>query len=250
MITVGKIHLSSLLLVFCTMQALATHAQISDSLYYINFSGTGSINTTKSGTAYIFNNALKFNINKKYFGINTLNSYIYGENDKIKANNDFLSVVDVDLFKNQRRLYYWGLAGYEKSYSLNIINRFQAGGGLGLNIFNNKNSKLAISDGPLYENSRFSVADAHGRLSYETIRNSFRIKFRFVINDLFVIDGVDFLQNALSDRKDYNIRSNTTLSIKIRKWLSITTSVTYNKLYLTASENFLMNYGLMMERYF
>ncbi len=243
----GKIYLYILLFVFCSLKG---SSQGKDSVFYVNFAGTGSINKTNNSTAYIFNNSLKFNINKRYLSINTMNNYIYGENEKLKTNNDFISVVDVDLFKNQRRLYYWALASYEKSYSLNINGRFQIGGGLGLNIFNYKYAKLVISDGPLYENSRFSVPDTHGRLNYETIRNSFRIKFRFVVKDLFVIDGVDFLQNSLSDKEDYNIRSNTTFSFKIRKWLSFTTAVTYNKLYLTGSENFLLNYGLAMDKYF
>jgi hypothetical protein len=82
------------------------------------------------------------------------------------------------------------------------------------------------------------------------MRNSFRVKFRFAIKDLFIIDGVDFLQNSLSDKSDYNIRSNTTLSFKIKKWLSVTTAVTYNKLNLTGSENFLFSYGVSMEKYF
>ena len=232
------------------LYSAAAQAQSPDSTYYVNFAGTGSINSSQGSTAYIFNNALKFNVNKKYLSINTLNSYIYGENEQIKTNNDLLSIIDIDLFKNQRRLYYWALASYEKSFSLNLNDRFQAGGGVGFRVLNTDAFKLVLSDGPLYENSRFSVADSHGRLSYETIRNSFRLKFHFVLHDLFVLDGLDFLQNSLSDRKDYNIRSNTTLSFKIRKWLSVTTSVTYNKLYLTGSENFLLNYGLTMEKYF
>jgi hypothetical protein len=246
-ILAGKIYVIVLLFVFCSAKGFT---QAKDSIFYINFAGTGSINKTNNSTAYIFNNSLKFNINKKYLSINTMNNYIFGENESLKTNNDLISVIDVDLFKNQRRLYYWALASYEKSYSLNINDRFQVGGGLGLSILNSKNAKLVVSDGPLYENSRFSVADSHGRLNYETVRNSFRIKFHFVVKDLFVIDGVDFLQNSLSDKEDYNIRSNTTLSFRIRKWLSFTTAVTYNKLYLTGSENFLLNYGLMMERYF
>jgi hypothetical protein len=216
----------------------------------VGFIGTGSVNTTQSGTAYIFNNVLKSNVTGKYFTVNALNSYIYGQNESIKTNNDFLSIVDVDIFKKQKTFYYWALAGYEKSYSLNIGGRFQTGGGVGVNILSDKNARLVISDGPLYEKSRLTVADEHGRTEYETMRNSFRVKFRFAIKDLFIIDGVDFLQNSLSDKSDYNIRSNTTLSFKIKKWLSVTTAVTYNKLNLTGSENFLFSYGVSMEKYF
>ena len=230
--------------------SLKAFTQVPDSVYYFNFAGTGSINKTNSGTASIFNNGVKFNIIRKNFTINTLNSWIFGENESVKTNNDFLSVVDVDMLKSRRRIYYWALAGYERSYSLNINDRFQIGGGLGLNIFSDKKAKLIISDGPLYETSHLAKPDQRGRNSYETVRNSFRIKFRFVIKELLVIDGVDFLQNSLSDKNDYNIRSNTSFSFKIKKWLSFTTAVSYNRLNLTGNENFLFNYGLSVEKYF
>ena len=225
-------------------------AQGKDSTFYLNFLGTGNINTTNNSTAYIFNNVLRFNYNKKYISVNTSTSYVYGENESLKTNNDFISVVDLDLFKNQRRLYYWALASYEKVFSLNLNDRFQAGAGIGFRIVNTKNAKLVLTDGPLYENTHFSIADLHGRLKYETLRNSFRIKYHFVMKDLVVFDGVNFLQNSLSDGNDYNVRLLNSLSFKIRKWLSFTTSLNYNKLYLTGSENFLLTYGLTMERYF
>lgn len=229
--------------------ALAVNAQ-ADSTWYLSFAGTGSINTTDESTAYIFNNLVKCNLNTRYVSVNTLNSYVFGENESVKTNNDFMSVADVDLLKNQHPLYYWALASYEKSFSLNLDDRFQAGAGAAFRILNGPHAKLVISDGPVYESSRFSIPDRHGRLHYETLRNSLRLKFHFVIRDLFVLDGVDFLQNALSDREDYNIRSNTTLSFRLTRWLSLTTTATYNKLYLTGSQNFLLTYGLMMERYF
>ncbi len=228
----------------------AAFSQGKDSTYYINFLGTGNINTTNNSTAYIFNNALKFNVNRKYLSVNTVTSYVFGENESLKTNNDFMSVLDLDLFKTQRRLYYWALVSYEKTYSLHLNDRFQAGAGVGLSVFNTKTAKLVLSDGPLYENTRFSVPDSHGRLNYGTVRNSFRIKYRFVVKDLLIFDGVNFLQNSLSDGGDYNVRMLNSLSFKIRKWLSFTTSVNYNKLYLTGSENFLLTYGLTAERYF
>jgi hypothetical protein len=223
--------------------------QVKDSVtYYINFAGTGNINETNSGTSYIFNNALKFNINKKILNINTTNSWIYGENNSSKTNNDFLSVLDVDLFKNTHRWYYWALAGYEKSFSLKINDRVQTGLGVGFNALSREKATIVLTDGILYEASYLSELDVYGRNRYETLRNSFRLKYKFKIRDFISIDGVNFLQNSFSDKDDYIIRSTTNLSIRLYKWLSFTAALTYNKLNLTDRENLLFNYGLMIEK--
>jgi hypothetical protein len=231
--------------------SLASAAQQADSVtYHLSFSGTGNVNNTNDGTSYIFNNALKFNINSRILSINTFNSWIYGQNPTSKTNNDFLSVADFDLFKNIHRWYYWALAGFEKSYSLKIDNRIQAGGGIGLNIIKKPAVSLVITDGILYEKSRLAEADIYQRDHYETIRNSLRIKYRVVVKNIFSIEGTNFLQNSLADKEDYIIRSATNLSFHLKKWLSLTMAVNYNKLNLSGRENFLFNYGLMIEKIF
>lgn len=226
-------------------------SQFSDSVFhYFGFSGTGNINNTNAGTAYIFNNAVKFNISKKQVSINTFNGWIYGENNKTKTNNDFTSTVDVDLFKNIKRFYYWGLAGYERSFSLKIDNRLQAGAGVGYKLVDRENASLTLTDGILYETTGLPEPDQYGRTAYQTVRNSFRVKFRFAVRDVFTVEGTDFLQNSLADGKDYIIRSNTAFTMKVYKWLGVTVGVAYNKMNLTSRENFLLNYGLTAERYF
>lgn len=226
-------------------------AQFTDSLaYHLNYSGTGNINKTNEGTAYIFNNALKFNINNRLLTINTFNSWIYGQNTSRKTNNDFLSVVDIDLYKNIHKWYFWTLAGYEKSFSLKIENRLQVGGGVGLNIIKNPKASLVLTDGLLYEKSRLTEVDIYQRNQYETIRNSFRIKYRVTLRDLLTIDGTNFLQNSLSDKQDYIIRSVTNVSLHLKKWLSLTMALNYNKLNLSGRENLLFNYGLMLDKNF
>lgn len=226
-------------------------AQFTDSLaYHLNFSGTGNINKTNEGTAYIFNNALKFNINNRLLTINTFNSWIYGQNTSRKTNNDFLSVVDIDLYKNIHKWYFWTLAGYEKSFSLKIENRLQVGGGVGLNIIKKPKASLVLTDGLLYEKSHLTEVDIYQRNHYETIRNSFRIKYRVTLHDLLTIDGTNFLQNSLSDKQDYIIRSVTNVSLHLKKWLSLTMALNYNKLNLSGRENLLFNYGLMLDKNF
>lgn len=239
------------LLFVCIFSAYKAFSQFNDTINYkLYYSGTGTINSTNEGTSYILNNTLQFNIRKKNVEVNTSGNWIYGEDVIKKTNNDFNANVDFNLFKGLQKFYYWGLAGYEKSFSLKIIDRFQVGAGVGYNLFDTETFKLILSDGLLYERSNLKEMDKYGRSQYETVRNSFRIKFRLSIRDLMILEGSDFLQNSLADKHDYIIRSNTSLSFKIKKWLSLTTSVTYNRLNLTGTENLIFNYGLSMEKYF
>ncbi len=229
----------------------ATFAQFSDSVnHFLSFSGTGNLNRTSTGTTYLFNNALKFEVNKKKIAVNSLTNYTYGENPTQKTNNDFISIVNVDWLKSVQKLYYWGLAGYEKSFSLKIDDRFQIGGGLGYSILSTPKSSLVVSNGILYETSELREPNHEGETGYQTIRNSFRLKFRFNIKDLVTIDGSDFVQNSLKNADDYIIKVNTNIAVKLYKWLNLTMAINYNRQNITNTENLLLSYGLMFERYF
>ncbi|MEJ7740943.1 MAG: DUF481 domain-containing protein [Chitinophagaceae bacterium] len=121
--------------------------------------------------------------------------------------------------------------------------------GIAYNIIDRKNAWLNISDGILFEKSDLLINNSQ-RETDNTFRNSLRIRYRWVITEIIVFDGTNFLLNALADNRDYIIKSNNTVSIKLRKWLSLTGSVNYNKLNRTNRENLLMTYGIMMEKYF
>jgi hypothetical protein len=142
------------------------------------------------------------------------------------------------------------MGNYEKSFSLKINNRLQAGVGIGYNVIDRKDAVAILSDGVLYEKSDLYDNETDGMNEYETFRNSFRLKFRILIKDVMTIDGSDFIQHSFSDRKDYIIKSSTNLSVKLRRWLSITSSVNYNKMNRTSRETLFINYGLSIEKYF
>lgn len=183
--------------------------------------------------------------------MNTNNTWIFGENQDAITNNDFSSSLDFNLHKTLKHFYYWGLASYEKSISLKIDHRYQAGLGVGYHIVDRPKAVVILSDGVLHESSALYDTPEAGRdTTYSTFRNSFRLKFRFVIHDIITLDGSDFIQHSLSDRRDYIIRSQTTLSVKLVKWLSFNTSLTYNKLSATSRENLLLTFGLSAEKYF
>lgn len=236
-----------LLLLF---SSVIVHSQFNDSIHhYVNYAATGIINKTNNGNSYVFNNALKYNISKKSIRLNSTNSWIYGEQQKRLTNNDFNSTLDFNLYKKNSHFYYWGLASYDKSYSLKINNRLQAGLGVAYNIVDTTTAFLNISDGILYENSNLKLTDSTNNY-YSLFRNSFRLRYRFVIKEVIILDGTNFLQNALSDDNDYIIKSINSVSVKLRKWLNITAAATYNRNQKTNSENLLITFGVSAEKYF
>lgn len=239
--------ISLLSVFFITVSA---YPQFNDTTnYLISYASSGVINKTNEQSSFVLTNALKFNINKKNLSLNSGATWNYGQQQGNLTNNDFSSILDFGLFKNQRRLYYWGLAGYDRSFSLKINGRVQSGLGVAYNIIDTTNAWLNISDGILYERSDLNVTRTDREIDY-TFRNSLRVRYRWVIKEIIVLDGTNFLLNSLSDKKDYIIKLNNSLSVKLRKWLSITGSVNYNKLTRTNRENLLITYGLVMEKYF
>jgi len=227
-------------------------AQFNDTVsYYANFSGTGNLNRTNTtGTSYLLNNALVFQVSKKKFSINSMASYIYGKNPSTKTNDDILGILNLDILKGVQKFYYWALTSYEKSFSLKLDKRFQAGAGVGYTFVNTGKANLEISDGVLFETTDLSIPDAHGQTSYQTVRNSLRVKYRFIIKEIFRFDGINFYQPSFSDGNDYILKLKANFSIRLYKWLNFTTSFNYNRQNVTSTENLFLSYGLSMEKYF
>lgn len=225
--------------------------------YYLNYAATGMINKANSSNAYVFNNAVRLNISRKSASANVYASWIYGEQQKNLTNNDFSSGLDFNLYTSLRHFYYWGLATYNTSFSLKINGQLQAGLGIGYNVIDRKTANLNLSDGLLYEKGDLydvmydvNGADVYQRDVYEVVRNSFRLRFHWAIKNFIVLDGTEFFQHSLASAKDYIVRSSQSMSLKLNKWLSFTTSLTYNKVSRTGSENLLLNFGLTVDKHF
>lgn len=228
---------------------LKVKAQFNDSThYYINFTGVGSINKTNNDKAYLLNQALKFSVKKKAYSLNALSGYMYGQQNKQVTNNDFTASIDANFYHRDSKLFYWGLVNYTSSYSLRINSQFQGGAGIAYRFIDNKDAYFNLSDGILYEAGDLFLDTLHDM--YHTFRNSFRVVFKWTIRDLLVLNGSSFIQNSLSDRNDYILKSNLGLSVKLRKWLSLTAAFAYNRFNRTSRENLLFNYGLTVEKYF
>ncbi|MBS7563639.1 DUF481 domain-containing protein [Mucilaginibacter sp. Bleaf8] len=229
--------------------SLTASAQFSDTTqYHAVFNGTGTVNRTKDGNSYLLNNALGFGMKKKSILLNLNNSWIYGRNNSDLTNNDYSTSLDFNLYRTLPHFYYWGLANYNTSFSLKINNQLLAGGGIAYSIYDRPEAYLNISDGVLYDLSDLYVNDQ--RIDYHTYRNSLRLQFRFIIRKNVSVDGGAFWQPSLTRRNDTNLRSTLNLGFKLSNWLSLTSSLAYNRISVTDSENLLLTYGLKLERWF
>ncbi|GAA4322149.1 hypothetical protein GCM10023149_22290 [Mucilaginibacter gynuensis] len=228
------------------VSCLIARAQFTDSTHYhAVLSSSGAINKTNDGRSYLLNNSLNFGVKKKSITFNTSNTWIYGKQNKELTNNDFSSSVYVNLYKTFNHFYYWGLVNYNTSYSLKVNNQLLAGAGVAYSFFDKPNVYVNVSDGVLYDQSNLLVNEI-----YNTYRNSFRLQFHFLIKDMITLDGSHFLQSSFSNGNDYIIRSNTTLGIRLRKWISLTTALNYNRMNITRSDNLNFTYGLSLDKHF
>ncbi len=225
-------------------------AQFNDTTnYHLVYNSTGSLNRTRDGNAYLLNNGLRFELKKKAVALNATNNWVYGKSNGSLTNNDFSSSVDFNLYKAIPHAYYWGLLNYNTSYSLKINNQLLAGGGIAYSIFDKPDAYLNISDGILYDLSDINTSDTT-REVYNTYRNSLRLQLHFVIRNLIIIDSGNFLQNSLTRKGDYIIRTTFGLGFKLSNWLTLNSNLSYNKISRTQSENLLLTYGLKLEKFF
>jgi len=238
------------MLLFFTVVCKPLLAQFTDSIHhYIGYAATGILNETNDNRSFVLNNSLKFNLNKKNKYLNSSAAWMYGRQNGKQTNNDFTSSVDFNIYGLTPHLYYWGLVTYEKSFSLKINDRFQVGAGLGYTFSEDKNASIVISDGLLYEYSNLKI-DSVTNDTYSTIRNSLGLKYHVVFSGIVTLDGVHFWQQSLSSGDDYILKSISTLSVKLRKWLNVTSALNYNKVNRTGRKNLLFTIGLSADYYF
>ena len=243
-----KLRLCTLLIALCQLMVGTVFAQFNDSTHYhLQYAATGVLNKTNDATSYLITNTLRVNTRLRRIDANGAVNWLFGEQDRQLKNNDFNSSVDFNLRSRLPRFYYWGLGSFEKSYSLKVINRTQAGAGLAANIIDRGDSlSLNVSDGLLYEYSALQLSDSMKRY-YSTVRNSFRLRLRFRVWQRLSFENTSFVQHSLRDGSDYIIRSSSNLGVKLRNWLSLTTALTYNKVTRTNSENLLLTFGLTVD---
>ena len=241
---------SFLFTVILLLAGLLVQAQFSDSLtQYARFAASGNLNRSNGNNSYLLTNEAHYSIRNRRTTFNAAASWLYGEQGSDLTNNDFTTTADFNLYRDSSRLYYWALANYTTSYSLKINNQLQGGLGAAYNFVNTNNAWLNLSEGILYETSSLNTTEPKAD-NYHTLRNSFRLSYRFLVKNAVTINGSNFLQQALGNGSDYIIRSSNSLGIKLNKWVSLSTTVSYNQFSRTGTENLLFTYGLVAEKYF
>jgi hypothetical protein len=237
-------------LLLILLNAVHCVAQYSDSTtYYFNYAFTGSINKTQDGSSNLLDNGVRVGVKKKTISMNFNNKFVYGKQNGLLSNKDFSSSFDVNLYKTFPHFYYWALATYNSSYSLKINNQWMSGVGIAYSIFDRPNAYVNLSDGVLVDHTDLDLSNGITD-KYETLRNSFRINYKFILLKNLVLNGSNFLQNSFSSRSDYIIKTTNSLNFKINKWLNLTTQLDYNKINRNKRDNLLLTYGLSFERYF
>ncbi|SKB82762.1 Protein of unknown function, DUF481 [Parapedobacter luteus] len=237
------------IVVVCCSVVAAACAQWTDSThYYVQLSSTNSINKANNQSAFLFNNGLRFSIQKERIRLNLNNNWLYGQQDSVKTNNDYSASFDANFYRANKRFFYWGLANYNTSYSLRIKNQLLTGAGVAYSMLDNDVAYINISDGLLFDAS--SILENDIPIHYQTIRNSFRLVYKFTIKQFVILQGTNFYQPSLTSGADFNIRLNNDISFQLNRWLSLKAALTYNRINRTDSENLLFTYGLAFERYF
>ncbi|ANH81255.1 hypothetical protein A8C56_09895 [Niabella ginsenosidivorans] len=242
-----KVYLLALLL----QLKLAAAAQFNDSLHhYLNINLAGTLNNASGDRNYLLNNFIKYKYYKRKSELNFNSGWIYGKNKDGLTNNDFSTSVDFNIYRDTAaRINYWGLAGYTSSYSLKINNQFQAGLGVAYKLVDTKHMYLRVSDGILFEHSNLLINDSIPDI-YTTFRNSLRLQLRLFPVQRVSFDGTAFWQPSVKNIGDYIITTQMGLSIKLMKWLSLSTRLNYNRISRTDKENLLLTYGILIEQYF
>jgi hypothetical protein len=223
--------------------------------FHYNFSGTGTLNTTNSLRSFVVSQLLKLSLLEKSSVVNFTNDWVYGKQFSTLTNNDYSGSLDVGVYKTLAHFYYWGMANFTTSVSLLIHRQEQVGLGPGYNVIDKKRAVLLVSDGVIYEQGDLydslyggSNANTYRRDIYHTFRNSFHLLFHWLIRDRYSLDGSGFWQNSPAMWSDYNLRMTASGSVKLEKWLAITTSVVYARFTRTRSRNTLWTFGATIQR--
>lgn len=242
---------TTLFILVTAFTALRAGAQsVNDSTYYrITANATGNASQTNDGNTYLYNNALNFTIKKKRYSLNSTNNWVYGQQNNKLTNNDYATILQLNIYTSIPHFYYWGLNSYASSFSLKINNQYQGGAGIAYNLLDNKKFLLNLSDGILFENSDVYLHDTIRDL-YSTYRNSFRVMFRYTLANLITFNEATYFQNSFSMKSDYVIQSAFSIEVKIKKWFSVKSDFIYNRFNRTESENRLFDYGVSINKSF
>ena len=217
--------------------------------FHITYSSTGSYNKTQSSNSFLFNNVLDLLEKNKSIAFNLSGTYLYGRQNSITSNRDISTILNFDYFKSPpiKNSYYWCLLEYSSSLSLKVNTEKQFGFGFAFILINNPTARLTFSDGVIYDQNNVLLNNLN--INHDVIRNSFRIRYHFLINNIFNLAGLTYYQTSL-EKNDFIIKSTQTAGVKLNNWLSVGSSLTFNKYAFIQRENLLLTYGLIVDKSF
>ncbi|MBB1286949.1 DUF481 domain-containing protein [Flavisolibacter sp. BT320] len=234
----------------CLLGGIFARAQFNDSItQHLQFSASGNLNRSTNATAYLLTHGARYSIRNKRTTLNAAATWLYGQLGSRLTNNDFTTTTDFNVYRDSSKLYYWTLANFTSSYSLRIRNQVQAGVGAAYNFVNTPVAWLNLSEGILYEASNLATAEP-AKNQYQTFRNSLRLAYKFVVKNTLTFSGTNFWQPALGNGEDYTVRTSNSIGLKLNTWISVATTLGYNRFNQTRAENLLFTYGIMVEKYF
>ena len=168
-------------------------------------------------------NRLTFNYHFKIYEFNVVANYIYGNQNKIKTEDDYFSGMTASIWHHSS-VYIWGSVVAEKSYSRGIADRENAGAGFGVNLIpKEKNRSLSLTFGYVYENTNFIALN-----DIKTVRTSLRIKGKHMfLKKKIHLNHETFLQPSIISSENYRLRTLISLEIPLGKALSFRSSYQY-----------------------
>lgn len=206
------------------------------------------MNITPADRVQLFNNQFVYGYSKDRLEFNSNAKWIYGSNLSGLTNNDFIGLMDGNYYHDgAKRFNTWILGSYTTSFSLNIINEYQAGAGMAYKVLDDKVNNvigLKVSNGFIWEESNFLNPEGI-RDNYAIVRNSLRVQLKlFALQKKVSFESTTYWQPALNKAGDYNLRTTNILNVPVWKFFSLQTRWEYNYIARTQKENTLFTYGI------
>jgi hypothetical protein len=156
---------------------------------------------------------------------NNRTSYLFQEFDKVKADEDIVSL-NFLYFDPDRRLYPQLIGIVATNFRRAIDLRYLFGGGLTYRVFHKEKNWLKISVSSEYENTFFStdsfnLSEYNGSSSIPTLRGTVWLNGRYhFFKEKLVFTHEAYIQPSLEDSKNYRWQADLSLEMPLSKYIS------------------------------
>ena len=154
-----------------------------------------------------------------------INSYVYQEFGKEKADEDILSLNFLYL-NTQRKIYPFVLGFVSTNFRREIELRYLLGAGATFQILNKKNNWLKLSISSEYEQTNFSktnfnYSEYDGNNSINTLRGTFWVNGKYhLVKNKVILNHEIYFQPSLEQGNNYRWQADVDLELPISKFIS------------------------------